>query len=630
MVFLLNQNKPQETDSPASENFFQKWFSVPWVNKLDAKTATPDPSKIIRKDAIPEMIQRGQQVWLTPADTMRKALSEWYEIEWWTDYIANKQKAKMQEVENIQEDKWFLEKAWDIFSERAWNVWKAMGRDQTWLETWLQTAGNIIGWIWDLALAWVWEVAQAVTPDFIENAIIWGWKKAFDAFANTSVGKAGLEALQWWLETYQQRADVNPRASANLWAIVDVASILPVWKWLTAGKTLATSATKNLAKTEIGKLAVKGWEKIIAWGKKTLSNTADLAKNVVKEWVNRVSWLSDEARDFAYKNPKLLSQAQKWEIDVPKLLSDVTKNIANKTKALSDSGKEYNVIKQIKDKFKTENIDNIISDTLEKFWIKSSKTWIDFSSSSIVSDTWEKSIKRAIDMLSKTSKWATPWELLNTRWKLQEIINWLPFWSAERSAVSQLRKGLNADLKKVIPWLKELDESFAPAIKELKDLKKIMFNKDWSLKQNADSIIKNLTSPANRQKLEKLWALDPELSKKIDAIKYSQAIESSMKNQTWQYVRAWLAWAWLATVAWASTWWVGALVIFALTNPKVITSVLKKAWELAPEAKKIFNKLKAGKWKVSKNEITKLYDKLTDKQKALVLWAMSAKESAKE
>jgi hypothetical protein len=76
--------------------------------------------------------------------------------------------------------------------------------------------------------------------------------------------------------------------------------------------------------------------------------------------------------------------------------------------------------------------------------------------------------------------------------------------------IRDVRGILDAELKKQIPEMKGLDDSYKSTMAEIKEMKKDWFNKDGTLKDSAYSKIRNLTNKgSNQPKLARLEKLLP-------------------------------------------------------------------------------------------------------------------------
>lgn len=120
--------------------------------------------------------------------------------------------------------------------DRAFSATEAfrLGK-QTFGEAALQTTGKIAGGIGDI----IGRGIEAVAPEFVKKGV----KKVGLEILETPIGKEGLKALQGGMELYEGWKAKNPRAAANLEAVVNVASILPIGK---GGQVVAKGAKAGL------------------------------------------------------------------------------------------------------------------------------------------------------------------------------------------------------------------------------------------------------------------------------------------------------------------------------------------------------------------------------------------------
>jgi hypothetical protein len=214
--------------------------SISWITKIDAtqpsQKTIPDSTKFMSKDRVNEIIMQAKQNWDDPKAVLKEAVSKGYTLEWFDQFQKEAVKQQLETQPETQPEKWYFGKLGDILRERSWKIGEAFGRDQTRLETAWQVAWNVIWGATDAVLQTAWSVIQTVTPDVIENAVKEWAKWAFNAFASTDIGAWAIDALKWWVESYNSRAQENPRASANLGAMVDIASVIHVGKWIQLAK----------------------------------------------------------------------------------------------------------------------------------------------------------------------------------------------------------------------------------------------------------------------------------------------------------------------------------------------------------------------------------------------------------
>ncbi len=116
--------------------------------------------------------------------------------------------------------------------------------EQTLPETVLQTGGQIAGGLTDIIMKGI----SAITPDIIEKPIQAGLEKV-----------AQTETAQKAIQGYQSWAEKNPRAAADLEAVVNIASLYPAAKTAQGIGKGALKTTQYVSKTAVGasKTAIK-------------------------------------------------------------------------------------------------------------------------------------------------------------------------------------------------------------------------------------------------------------------------------------------------------------------------------------------------------------------------------------
>lgn len=115
--------------------------------------------------------------------------------------------------------------------------------EQNPISTGLQVVGQVAGGIGDAWGAAIKGTYHAL-PDQIEKSINKDASAAGKAFLHTKVGQAGLTALQNGMGDYTAWSKLNPEAAANIEAVVNIVSLLPIGK---AGEVVAQTGLKKVA-----------------------------------------------------------------------------------------------------------------------------------------------------------------------------------------------------------------------------------------------------------------------------------------------------------------------------------------------------------------------------------------------
>jgi hypothetical protein len=166
------------------------------------------------------------------------------------------------------------------------NTNSAVGRfatgQQSGLETGLQIAGQGAGAIGDVVgagLASVGRGISAVTPEAIKTPI----KNAGLSVLQSPVGQAGITALQNGMESYGEWKKSNPVIAADLEAVVNLASLVPIGKVSQAGKQGLTSIGISKVDDVLGGASKGLRESAEASVSKVLNPTTQATKQTTKK-----------------------------------------------------------------------------------------------------------------------------------------------------------------------------------------------------------------------------------------------------------------------------------------------------------------------------------------------------------
>lgn len=140
-------------------------------------------------------------------------------------------------------------------------------------DTVAQYVGQGAGFVGDVAGSAIVRGAQAITPDQVEKAIVEKGKQ----FLETPTGQKALEVVGQGMEAYNSWKSEHPVDAANLEAIVNVASLIPIGKGAKIVKEGAEAAVT--AGVDVVK---EGAEAVVGVGVKAMDATADAARSAVK------------------------------------------------------------------------------------------------------------------------------------------------------------------------------------------------------------------------------------------------------------------------------------------------------------------------------------------------------------
>jgi len=169
-----------------------------------------------------------------------------------TPGVSFSREAETAAVQGFQQPKekepGFIQGVSGIISERGENFAESLERQrlgqQTAVESGVQLAGQTVGAVFDIAF----EGAKSIlglAPESVKEVV----GTAGKAFLDTEIAQAGLQALQGGVEMYEGWKAENQRAAANLEAVLNIASIIPVGAGTKSGVSIASKTGKPLLKT---------------------------------------------------------------------------------------------------------------------------------------------------------------------------------------------------------------------------------------------------------------------------------------------------------------------------------------------------------------------------------------------
>ncbi len=128
-----------------------------------------------------------------------------------------------------------------------------------------------------------------------------------------------------------------------------------------------------------------------------------------------------------------------------------------------------------------------------------------------------------------------------------------------------------------MPGLAEVDAKYGPMVEQLKNVKKLIYNADGSLKDNAVSTLNNLLNKGKEGAAANLKQIMPnfdDFSKQVKLAKAVEDINISKDQKVGHYFKAGIA----GTLLSGGT---GAIPAMILSHPEVMTSILKSAGKVA-------------------------------------------------
>jgi len=489
--------------------------------------------------------------------------------------------------------KWVWTDMWMKF----WNVlWIVDDEEYSKYEKWqIDKTGQMITWIvTDYANKyWTKEwFTKAVTED--PTAIVWDalsiiWWWVFTKWKLTNYQKVALETQKKNIINQVKNATTLEEKSALIKQWIEKSKqILEKTKQIKSNQEALDIVNKYNPYIAVPKLAIKG---TVLWATKTAEVINKVWTPTTEYATKLMTWLNRDTQRFIKNEPDLWKKINNWEINADQLAQEVKTRIQSRLDSLSETWKGYETMKQDTTKFNKKEIQWIYDDVTNKEWL--SKNLIELP----LEDRW--AIKQAQSYLDEY-KWKelTTKEIIELKAKLRSLVSywkWVtPQW--ER-IVKSIITNLDNNLKSKVPWYAELDKTYWPERNFLNQVKKDILKPDWTLKDNAISIIRNLSNKWKEFKLERFEELFPWITKQIEWIKAFEDLQASIEWKTWSYARWVLLWWW-----WYAAWWIiGWLVTFILTHPKVASKVLEWYWLSKQYINQLFSKIK-GNGIISKQE----------------------------
>ena len=381
----------------------------------------------------------------------------------------------------------------------------------------------------------------------------------------------------------------NPILAENIAGALNVAQLAPV----PFAKPIG-NAIEQWVKT--GTKAIVRWAEVVApkivQGIKTgVKATEEWIGKITKSIVSQQSGLWTPSIESILKNPELQSKIRSWELSAARTLEEARTSIDALREWFRETGKMYDTIRKSDVKVSTNEAKQVLLSQLESERLATG--WklnlVDLP----VKDRW--AITQALKYIDEYKWEMTPQSALSIRQKLDDLINYKSdVGSNWQRIVTGLRAKYDEFLSQKLPWLKEIDAKYAPERQFWESIRKDIYKADGTLKDNALSVISNITNKGNEAKLARMESILPWIWEKVKALRAFEDIQASSGIKVWTYARN-LSTVWLATVnpilaVWA---WVA-------THPVVVSRVLESIGLASQKIKSIL-----AKWKnITKEDAT--------------------------
>ena len=428
----------------------------------------------------------------------------------------------------------------------------------------------------------------------------WSWENFANAMNNDpvwvaddilAVAEVGTNIARWWLNFAGKVSGNTSLANAAsnipvIWSANDALAQKAVWGIYGAMDNAAKLSDSNIVQwvnrivqdeSSLSKM-LQEWKT----GIEKIENSQfwQAIKNAKEEFINKMTGLDEADRQFIRDNKKLVSDYMDWKKSVETVLDDVKNKIDEKQLANSEMGKEYDALREKGQTVDTQGLGSDMVDRLKKNKITINADWdLEFdklskynaSQQKALQDAWEvvKAAQAAenvdagtiLDLRQKLD------DKLNRTWKPTELRNMSSVDKSTENLIKEMRGVIDTRAKAQIDGLAELDSKYAPALEEMRQIKKDWFDSDGKLRDNARSKIRNLTKGGNEERLSRLEKVAPWITQDLKALDVAQTIDRATKQGVGQYSKGILAWsipAWIASpIAWLAGLW-----LWILTTPK--------------------------------------------------------------
>ena len=349
-------------------------------------------------------------------------------------------------------------------------------------------------------------------------------------------------------------------------------------------------------------LAKQGGKAIVRWAEKVAPRVVQGVKTGVKatgEWVGKVtksivsqqSGLWTPAIESILKRPELQWKIRSGELSGAKTLEEARSSIDALREWYRETGKMYDTVRKSNVKVPTSEAKQLLVSQLELDGLASG--WklnlVDLP----VKD--RGAITQALKYIDEYKWEMTPQGALSIRQKLDDLINYnSEVGSNWQRIVTGLRAKYDEFLWNKLPWLKEIDAKYAPERQFWESIRKDIYKADGTLKDNALSVVSNITNKGNEARLARMESILPWIGEKVKALKAFEDIQNASGIKVGTYGRA----ATTGAIALASV--PLAIASWVATHPVVVARVLE--W-IGLASQKI--KLILAKWKnITKEDAT--------------------------
>lgn len=462
-----------------------------------------------------------------------------------------------------------------------------------------KTAGNLISSGVNLVKGVGSAIKNVFNPDLskntlsgIGNAAIGGVQKAvkattgFELPATEGVQKANqtFDALKGALAERYGGLDKLQRTATNdpVGFATDVLSIIDAG----AGAFGKTAEVNNA----LGKVA----DVVTAPIEKAASAGGNIATKTTNFAISKATGLNPETLTQIKENPAAFTKDAITGTTRPGVAGEVKTAIDSKIKDLADTGQGY---QSIREGNHVATVDPTqIANVLDKHGIKvidvpdgeGGVTYkVKTNAESIPLSPADKTqLENFLNTYGKEPSY-TGNSFLNTRSALSDLSKYDATKTGNLQKVSRDLRGVyDAAGKEQIPGLKQLDETYAPQVQELKQIKKDYLGKDGNFKDGAVNKIANLTGKGKDQVLGRLEQIVPGITQKIKTLKAVEDIQAASGFKVGTYERG------VAAAVGVAHGNIPLIASAILAQPEIAVPLIRGYGLAKPEIAKIINTLK--------------------------------------
>ncbi len=327
------------------------------------------------------------------------------------------------------------------------------------------------------------------------------------------------------------------------------------FRWPVSQEVFDAGMNRSVIK-DAASVPVKTSAATLRWTAKAWEFTGETA-------ISTAVGLSKPSQQAIKTTPELYKQARTGVLTRDTAADEVVTTLRKRLGELSDTGKEYNTIRNSGVTMPKQDFAKIVDD----FFKENDISKIDMP----IKD--RKVVQQAIDYIAEYDDILTAKNGMSLRRKLDDLADWSTEATGEwKRLIRKLRGKVDEYLGEKLPWLKDLDAKYAPEVSFLRKVKTGVLNADWTIKDSAISYVANIVGKGKEIKLDRLEQLLPWIGSKVRALKAFEEVQAISSMKTGSIARQ------LGGIVTGSTlgWPIGLVAWFVATNPNIVAFALEK------------------------------------------------------